>query len=119
MRPQQDHKMHLLEHLRELRKRLIISFFIITVGAIASYWYAGDLFGILCAPYFQAFPNSPLIGTSPTEAWILKLKVAVVAGAFLTSPALFYQLWLLSLPGSTPTRESSLFPLYFSARCSL
>lgn len=99
MRPEQDQKMHLLEHLRELRKRLIISFFIITVGAIASYWYAGDLFGILCAPYFQAFPNSPLIGTSPTEAWILKLKVAVVAGAFLTSPALFYQLWLFISPG--------------------
>lgn len=96
--PRQE-KMHLLEHLRELRKRLIISFLIVTVGAVASYCYAGELFSILCAPYFKAFPNTPLIGTSPTEAWVLKLKVAVVAGAFLTSPALFHQLWLFISPG--------------------
>jgi sec-independent protein translocase protein TatC len=40
-----------------------------------------------------------LIGTSPTEAWILKLKVSVVAGAFLMAPALFHQLWLFIAPG--------------------
>lgn len=92
-------KMHLMDHLRELRKRLVISFLIISVGAVAAYCYAGDLFAVLCAPYFQAFPNSPLIGTSPTEAWVLKLKVSVFAGAFLTSPALFHQLWLFIAPG--------------------
>lgn len=94
-----EQKMHLLDHLRELRKRLIISACIVVAGAVAAYCYAGDLFSFLSAPYFKAFPNSPLIGTSPTEAWILKLKVAVVAGAFLTSPALFHQLWLFISPG--------------------
>jgi sec-independent protein translocase protein TatC len=93
-----QHEMHLMEHLRELRKRLVISAFLITLGAIGAYWFAADLFAVLCAPYFQAFPNSPLIGTSPTEAWILKLKVSVVAGAFLMSPALFHQLWLFIAP---------------------
>ena len=99
MNAPQEQKMHLLEHLRELRKRLVVSMAIIIVGAVAAYCYSGELFSVLCAPYFQAFPNSPLIGTSPTEAWILKLKVAVVAGAFLTSPALFHQLWLFISPG--------------------
>lgn len=103
-------KMHLMEHLRELRKRLVISFFLITFGAVACYCYAGDLFAILCAPYFQAFPNSPLIGTSPTEAWILKLKVAVVAGAFLMSPALFYQLWLFISPGLYASERRLVIP---------
>ncbi len=88
-----------MEHLRELRKRLIISFVAITLGAIASYLYAGQLFEVLCAPYYGAFPNSPLIGTSPTEAWVLKLKVSVFAGALITSPFLFYQLWLFVAPG--------------------
>lgn len=95
----QEQTMHLLDHLRELRKRLVISFGIIIAGAIGAYCYSGQLFAVLSAPYFEAFPNSPLIGTSPTEAWILKLKVAVVAGAFLTSPALFHQLWLFISPG--------------------
>lgn len=93
------HTMGLMEHLRELRKRLIFSFAAIFVGAVASYVYAGALFEILCAPYFLAFPNSPLIGTSPTEAWVLKLKVSVFAGAVLTSPFLFYQVWLFVAPG--------------------
>ncbi len=94
-----DHTMGLMDHLRELRKRLIYSFIAITLGAIASYVYAGELFNVLCAPYFVAFPNSPLIGTAPTEAWVLKLKVSVFAGALLTSPFLFYQLWLFVAPG--------------------
>ena len=94
-----DHTMGLMDHLRELRKRLIYSFIAITLGAIASYVYAGELFNVLCAPYFEAFPNSPLIGTAPTEAWVLKIKVSVFAGALLTSPVLFYQLWLFVAPG--------------------
>jgi sec-independent protein translocase protein TatC len=97
--PPHEDKMHLMDHLRELRKRIVFSFLIISVGAVAAYCYAGELFSVLCAPYFQAFPNSPLIGTSPTEAWVLKLKVSVFAGAFLTSPALFHQLWLFISPG--------------------
>jgi sec-independent protein translocase protein TatC len=102
-----QNKMHLMEHLRELRKRLVISFALVTIGAIGCYCYAGEIFSILCAPFFQAFPNSPLIGTSPAEAWVLKLKVSVVAGAFLMSPALFYQLWLFISPGLY-TRERRL-----------
>jgi sec-independent protein translocase protein TatC len=94
-----EKKMHLMDHLRELRKRLIISCIVIAVGAICAYMYAGEIFAIVCAPYFAAFPNSPLIGTSPTEAWVLKLKVSVFAGALLTSPILFYQLWLFVAPG--------------------
>ena len=82
--------MGLMAHLRELRKRLIVSFIVITLGTVASYMYAGELFSILCAPYFEAFPQSPLIGTSPTEAWVLNLKVSVFAGMILTSPILFY-----------------------------
>lgn len=109
-----DHtKMHLMEHLRELRKRLVISFLLITIGAVGAYCYAGAIFEILCAPYFQAFPNSPLIGTSPTEAWILKLKVSVVAGALLMSPALFHQLWLFISPGLYTHERRLVLPFVF------
>lgn len=94
-----EKKMHLMDHLRELRKRLIVSSIVIAAGAVCAYLYAGQIFAIVCAPYFAAFPNSPLIGTSPTEAWVLKLKVSVFAGALLTSPILFHQLWLFVAPG--------------------
>jgi sec-independent protein translocase protein TatC len=108
-----QNKMHLMDHLRELRKRLVVSFMLITVGAVGAYWYAGELFAVLCAPYFQAFPNSPLIGTSPTEAWVLKLKVAVVAGAFVMSPALFHQVWLFISPGLYTHERRLVLPFVF------
>ncbi len=92
-------QMGLMEHLRELRKRLIISLGLIALGAIGAYLYAAPLFTWLSAPYFEAFGNSPLIGTSPAEAWVLKLKVSIFAGTIVMSPALFYQLWAFVSPG--------------------
>ncbi len=91
--------MGLLEHLRELRKRLLYSALAITLGAIGSYCYSGPIFDYLCAPFFAGFENSSLIGTSPAEAWILKVKVAVFCGALITSPFLFFQLWQFVAPG--------------------
>lgn len=108
-----QNSMHLMEHLRELRKRIIISFALVTIGAVGCYWHAGGIFSILCAPFFQAFPNSPLIGTSPAEAWVLKLKVSAVAGAFLMSPALFYQFWLFISPGLYTHERRLVFPFVF------
>ena len=95
----QTFQMGLMEHLRELRKRIFICALVVVAGAIASYTYADLLFAVLCKPFFTAFPNSPLIGTAPAEAWFLKLKVSIFAGAIITSPVLFYQLWRFVSPG--------------------
>ncbi len=103
-------QMGLMDHLRELRKRLIISLLLIAVGAVAAYTYAAPLFEWLSAPYFKAFGGSPLIGTSPAEAWVLKLKVSVFAGAIIMSPALFYQLWAFVSPGLYSHERRLLFP---------
>jgi sec-independent protein translocase protein TatC len=92
-------KMGVLEHLRELRKRLLYSIAAIALGAIAAYYYSTPVFEVLSGPFFQGFANSTLIGTSPAEAWLLKVKVAIFCGALLTSPFLFYQLWLFVSPG--------------------
>ena len=92
-------RMSLMEHLRELRKRLFYSASAVVIGAIAAYSYAGIIFGILCRPFFLAVPASPLIGTAPAEAWLLKMKVSLFAGAILTSPILFYQVWRFVAPG--------------------
>jgi sec-independent protein translocase protein TatC len=95
----EDFQMGLMDHLRELRKRLIISIVVVGLGALFAYVYASDLFDILYAPFYAAFASAPLIGTAPAEAWTLKLKVSVFAGAIITSPILFYQLWQFVAPG--------------------
>jgi sec-independent protein translocase protein TatC len=95
----EHYKMGLLEHLRELRKRLIYALASILVGAIGAYYYSGSVFDVLCEPFFKGFGSSALIGTSPAEAWILKVKVAIFCGTLVMSPVLFYQLWAFVAPG--------------------
>lgn len=95
----EEFQMGLFDHLRELRKRLFISAVAVVVGAIFSYMMCEELFALLCHPYYVAFKNAPLIGTGPSDAFVLKMKVSVVAGAVLMSPLLFYQLWLFVAPG--------------------
>lgn len=91
--------MGLLEHLRELRKRLIYSIIAIIGGGLVAYCFSSQVFTFLSAPYFTAFSESPLIGTSPAEAWVLKVKVALFCGGVLMSPVIFYQGWAFIAPG--------------------
>lgn len=91
--------MELMEHLQELRVRIVRIFLAVCVGAFISYEYSTEIFEILARPYFDAFPNSALVGTGPAEALILKLKVAFFCGIVLAGPYIFYQLWLFVAPG--------------------
>ena len=91
--------MSLLEHLGELRRRIIISTIVLIIGAIVSYSFSGETFSFLTHPHYDYFPPNSLIGTGPAEAFLIKIKVALFASFFLTSPILFYQLWLFVAPG--------------------
>jgi sec-independent protein translocase protein TatC len=91
--------MGVMEHLRELRKRLVYCAIVVALGAVAAYYFSGDVFAFMVKPYIEGFGDAPLIGTSPAEAWLLKVKVAVFFGAIITSPILFYQLWAFIAPG--------------------
>ena len=92
-------EMGLMEHLRELRKRIVYSSIAVTCVAVFGYIYAQVLFDILNKPYFDAFTDDKLIGTGPAEAFILKMQVAFFAGFIVSSPFIFYQLWLFISPG--------------------
>jgi len=102
--------MGLLDHLRELRIRLLHCIVAISLGAVAAYYFSGQVFELLCAPFFLGFSNSSLIGTAPAEAWILKVKVALFAGTLLVSPYLFYQIWLFIKPGLYRSEQVLVFP---------
>jgi sec-independent protein translocase protein TatC len=92
-------EMDIFAHLRELRRRILWSLLGIMCGAVVAYSYATAIFDFLSRPYFVAFPDNILIGTGLAEAFVLKLKVALFAGIVLSSPFLFFQLWLFVAPG--------------------
>jgi sec-independent protein translocase protein TatC len=110
-----SYKMGLMEHLRELRKRIFISLIAIVIGALGCYSYSGEIFQLLCRPYSDGFSGAPLIGTSPAEAWILKVKVALFCGCLVTSPFLFYQLWAFIAPGLYATERRWVIPFVLAS----
>jgi sec-independent protein translocase protein TatC len=91
--------MSIIDHLKELRVRLIFCLIYLTIGTIILFTVSGYTFDILAVPYFAHFPKNSLIGTGPAEAFILKLKIAFFASILITSPLLFHQLWLFIRPG--------------------
>jgi sec-independent protein translocase protein TatC len=93
-------KMTFLEHLEELRKRLIVSIIALGVAFLACWNYADRIFDILARPLARYLPpGGKLVYTRLTEPFILYMKVAFFAGIFVASPIILWQLWLFIAPG--------------------
>ncbi len=89
--------MSLMEHLEELRKRIIQSAIGLAAGmAIAGVFYR-QLVGFLQEPLTKI--GKKLVMTHPMDALNLDLQVALLAGAILASPFILYQVWLFIAPG--------------------
>src|SRR2546426_12116813 len=99
-RPREDEQeelrgqMSFLDHLEELRKRIIHS--LIAVGvALGACWTSADtLFRTVSRPILKVPGVSSLVVSSPTEGFNLELKLALMAAVFLASPFVLAQVWL-------------------------
>lgn len=93
-------KMSFLDHLEELRKRLMISFIAVAVGFLTCWAFAETIFGYLQAPLTQFLPpGDKLAFTRLTAPFFLYMKVAFFAGIFVAAPVILLQLWLFIAPG--------------------
>lgn len=93
-------KMSFLEHLDELRKRLVGSAIALGVGFLVALGFINPIFEFIMRPLYEKLPpGSSLIYTEPTEAFMLKLKIAALAGAILAVPIIMWQVWLFISPG--------------------
>jgi sec-independent protein translocase protein TatC len=89
--------MSLMEHLDELRKRIIRSFIFLVLGfGVAGIFYK-QLVGFIQAPLNRI--GKSLVFTHPMDPLNLDLKVSLVGGAILASPFILYQVWLFIAPG--------------------
>lgn len=92
--------MSFLDHLEELRWRLIKSLISVLVCGGAIYYYWRKIFEMLLAyPLHKLDPKPQLIFTTPTEAFIASLKIAFFGGLFIASPIVLYQIWRFVAPG--------------------
>ena len=93
-------KMSFLEHLDELRKRIVNSAIAIGVGILISFTFINRIYTFLMAPTMKILPaGSKLIYTEPGEAFSLYIQLSLIVGSILASPVIMYQVWLFIAPG--------------------
>ena len=114
--PSDELRMPIMEHLRELRVRLIRAVLAVTVGFIIAYFFSDQLFALLTLPIRQVSHDKLLlIGTGVGEAFFTKIKVSLIAGLFLASPAVFYEIWKFIAPGLYDTERRMALPFIIFA----
>ena len=112
--PEEERPMTLLEHLGELRRRLVRSFLGIAVGFLICYGFAKELFYYLSLPLLAVMPpDAKFIYTGVAEGFFVDLKVSLVAGVFLSCPFIFYQIWAFIAPGLYDEEKKYIVPLAF------
>ena len=93
-------KMSFLEHLDELRKRIVNSCIAIAVGVVLTFAFIEKIFNFILAPTRKALPPGvKMIYTQPGEAFSLYVTVALIAGVVVAAPYIMYQVWLFIAPG--------------------
>ncbi|MBV8238374.1 MAG: twin-arginine translocase subunit TatC [Sphingomonas sp.] len=104
-----DTKAPLLEHLIELRRRLLYSIAALILAFFVCYYFAEDIFGVLVRPLLQA-GQTKLIYTQIFEAFFVKVKVAFFAAMMLSFPVIANQLWQFIAPGLYRKEKRALLP---------
>ncbi len=92
--------MSFLDHLDELRRRIVNSCIAIAVGVAATFYWIDWIFNFILAPTRSALPAGvKLVYTQPGEAFSLYITIALIAGAVVASPFIMLQVWLFIAPG--------------------
>lgn len=92
--------MSFLEHLDELRKRIIQICLGIVAGVVLGFFFIDRIFAFLMAPAKAALPaGTTLIYTQPGEAFSLYITVSLISGAVIAAPYIMYQVWMFIAPG--------------------
>jgi sec-independent protein translocase protein TatC len=104
-----DSKMPLLDHLIELRSRLLWSFLALAIAFGVSIYFARPIFGFLVQPLL-ASGQDKLIYTAIFEAFFVEIKVAFFAAAFFSFPVFATQLWRFVAPGLYAKEKRAFLP---------
>ena len=103
-----------IEHLTELRSRLLKSIVYLFIFFVISYIFAENIYGFLVEPYADAVKddniNRRLIYTALHETFITYLKVAFFSAIFVTSPIILTQIWKFVAPGLYTNEKKALLP---------
>src|ERR1700685_2741455 len=110
--------MSFLEHLEELRRRIIYSILAVAVGFFACWSYADKIVGWMQQPIMEALKRNgmpqTLVYLNPTDPFNLYLKIGALAGLFVTCPFVLYQVWMFISPGLYRNEKRYVVPFMVS-----
>jgi sec-independent protein translocase protein TatC len=104
-------KMSFLEHLDELRKRIVNACLAIGVGILISFFFINRIVNFLLGPTRKVLPPGvKMIYTEPGEAFGMYITISLIAGAVIASPFVMYQVWGFIAPGLYSKEKRMAFP---------
>jgi sec-independent protein translocase protein TatC len=96
-----------LDHLAELRRRLIACLVVVGLLTLACWNLAGPILDLIMSPVLKLLANeSALVYTGLPDAFSVTFKVSLWAGAILSAPFCFFQLWAFVAPGLRPEEKA-------------
>ena len=111
-----DERSPFLQHLEELRNRLITSLAGVAVGFALSYWRIREIFSFLVIPLEGSMrEDSAIVMIKMTEGFLTYLKLAFYSGVLVSSPLIIYQVWAFVAPGLYKNEKRFAFPLVISS----
>jgi sec-independent protein translocase protein TatC len=114
-----DGRMTVVEHLSELRYRIMVSIAAVAVGAIVCFIFASPIIGWFLDFYRNATHGrrNHFIFTGPIDAFATRLKVATYGGIVLAAPVWLWQLWRFITPGLNPKEKKYAVPFLIASIC--
>lgn len=110
--------MSFLEHLEELRRRIFRALVGVGLGFGVGWWYHEQIYRIMEHPIVQVLRkykmDEKLVYTHPVDPFDIYMKVALVAGLFLASPWVLYQVWAFVAPGLYRNEKRYILPFLLS-----
>jgi sec-independent protein translocase protein TatC len=110
--------MSFLQHLEELRLRIFRALIGLAAGFGVAWWYHEQIYRVMEHPIVQVLRkykmDEKLVYTHPVDPFDIYMKVALVAGLFLASPWVLYQVWAFVAPGLYRNEKRYVFPFLLS-----
>ncbi len=106
-------EMPFLEHLEELRWRIIKAIVAVIICSIAAFIFSDYLFSVLWHPLNKAAPELKIHYFKVTEGFTTRIKLSLVGGIMAALPVIFYQIWKFVLPGLFQREIKIVIPIVF------
>ncbi len=108
-------KMSFLDHLDELRRRIIVAVVAVGISFVACWIFHERIFEFLSVPITQHLGDRKLAYLRPTEPFMIYMKASFYAGIFLASPVVLWQVWLFIAPGLYSREKRYAIPFLLSS----